>query len=103
MSDALPARRAEQITATVLFADVTGFSQLSAKAGTERAYLAVTELPRLLDGVARKHGGSVDKYLGDKLMAVFGTRCLSSAARGAARSSGLRRSRVRVSRRSEAA
>ena len=27
---------------------------------------------KLLDGVARKHGGSVDKYLGDSIMAVFG-------------------------------
>ena len=72
MSSELPIRRAEQITATVLFADVVGFSRLSAKEGTEKAYLAVTQLLRLLDAVARKHGGSVDKYQGDKLMAVFG-------------------------------
>jgi len=72
MSSGLPARRAEQITATVLFADVLGFSRLSAKEGPEKAYLAVTQLLRLLDAIARKHGGSVDKYQGDKLMAVFG-------------------------------
>ncbi|MBW2373320.1 MAG: adenylate/guanylate cyclase domain-containing protein, partial [Deltaproteobacteria bacterium] len=72
MSVELPARRAEQITATAVFADVVGFSPLSAQAGAEGAYLAVTHLLRLLDGIARKHGGSVDKYLGDKLMAVFG-------------------------------
>jgi class 3 adenylate cyclase/tetratricopeptide (TPR) repeat protein len=72
MSVELPARRAEQITATAVFADVVGFSRLSAQGGAEGAYLAVTHLLRLLDGIARKHGGSVDKYLGDKLMAVFG-------------------------------
>jgi class 3 adenylate cyclase len=55
-----------------LFADVLGFSRLSAKEGPEKAYLAVTQLLRLLDAIARKHGGSVDKYQGDKLMAVFG-------------------------------
>ena len=72
MTRELPARRAEQITATVLFADVIGFSRFSELAGAERAYLAVTQLLRLLDAIARKHGGSVDKYQGDKLMAVFG-------------------------------
>ena len=72
MSSDLPIRRAEQITATVLFADVVGFSRLSAKEGPEKSYLAVTQLLRLLDAIARKHGGSVDKYQGDKLMAVFG-------------------------------
>jgi class 3 adenylate cyclase len=72
MTGALPSRRAEQITATVLFADVLGFSRLSAQEGPEKAYLAVTQLLRLLDAIARKHGGSVDKYQGDKLMAVFG-------------------------------
>jgi class 3 adenylate cyclase/predicted ATPase len=64
--------QAEQITATVLFADLVGFDRLSAASGTEKAYLAVTHLLRLLDGIARQHGGSVDKYLGDKLMALFG-------------------------------
>ena len=72
MSRELPARRAQQITATVLFADVVGFSRLSAQDGPERAYLAVTQLLRLLDSIARRQGGSVDKYQGDKLMAVFG-------------------------------
>ena len=52
MSRDLPARRAEQITATVLFADVIGFSRLSAKEGAEKAYLAVTQLLRLLDAIA---------------------------------------------------
>lgn len=72
MSPALQEWRAEQVTATVLFADLVGFDRLETRSGTESAYLAVTHVMRLLDGVARKHGGSVDKYLGDKLMAVFG-------------------------------
>lgn len=85
MSEVPRAQRATQIRATVLFADVIGFSRLSALAGTEAAYLAVTHLLRLLDGIARKHGGSVDKYLGDKLMAVFGYPVpLERAARAAA-------------------
>lgn len=69
---ALPTRHAEQVAGAVLFADVIGFGQLSRDLGTETAYLMVTRCLRLLDGIARKHGGSVDKYLGDKLIAVFG-------------------------------
>ncbi len=72
MSTALPARQAELVRGAVLFADVIGFGQLSRDLGTETAYLVVTRCLRLLDGIARKHGGSVDKYLGDKLIAVFG-------------------------------
>ena len=64
--------KAQQITATIVFADLVGFDRLSAVSGTERAYLAVTHVLRQLDTVARQYGGSVDKYLGDKLMAIFG-------------------------------
>jgi class 3 adenylate cyclase/predicted ATPase len=58
--------------ATVLFADVVGFTELSERDGPERAYFALTGALRILDQVARRHGASVDKYLGDSLMAVFG-------------------------------
>lgn len=63
---------ARSITATVLFADLVGFDRLTAASGSEVAYLAVTHLLGQLDSIARRHGGSVDKYLGDKLMALFG-------------------------------
>ena len=55
-----------------MFADITGFSALADQVGPERAYFAVTGALRLADGVARRHGGSVDKYLGDCLLIVFG-------------------------------
>jgi class 3 adenylate cyclase/tetratricopeptide (TPR) repeat protein len=64
--------RARRKRATVLFADIVGFTQLAERSSTERAYLAVTECLKRLDGVVRRRGGSVDKYLGDCLMAVFG-------------------------------
>jgi class 3 adenylate cyclase len=70
----VPARapRAKQIAATAVFADLVGFTALSAEFGTERAYGVVTPCLRILDEVVRKHGGSVDKYSGDKLLGVFG-------------------------------
>jgi class 3 adenylate cyclase/tetratricopeptide (TPR) repeat protein len=55
-----------------MFADITGFTTLSERSGVEQAYSVVTECLKLLDGVVRRHGGAVDKYLGDCLMAVFG-------------------------------
>jgi len=72
MTDTLAPPAAQEITATIVFADLVGFDRLSAASGTEKAYLAVTHLLRQLDTVARQYGGSVDKYLGDKLMAIFG-------------------------------
>jgi class 3 adenylate cyclase len=69
---ATPAPRASLTRATVLFADLVGFGALSERMGPEPAYLVVTRAVRLLDSVVRRYGGSVDKYLGDCLMAVFG-------------------------------
>src|SRR4029453_11131092 len=66
------APRAKQVAATALFADLVGFAALSDEFGTERAYGVVTPCLRILDEVVRKHGGSVDKYSGDKLLGVFG-------------------------------
>jgi len=65
-------QEARRTRATVLFADLVGFTMLSERLGPERAYLIATGCLRQLDAIARKHGGVVDKYLGDCLMAVFG-------------------------------
>ena len=54
-------RKTERKRATVLFADIVGFTTLSETMGPEEAYLVVTGCLKLLDGVARKRGGSVDK------------------------------------------
>ncbi len=67
-----PRRKTQRTRASVLFADLKGFTELSDAMGPEEAYLVVTGCLRLLDEVARRRGGSVDKYLGDALMAVFG-------------------------------
>jgi class 3 adenylate cyclase/predicted ATPase len=58
--------------ATVLFADVLGYNALADAVGEDDAYTIVTRLVRLLEGAARRHGGAIDKYLGDALMAVYG-------------------------------
>jgi len=64
--------KAASTRATVLFADLVGFTELSEQVGPESAYLAVSGALRLVNGVARRHGASVDNYLGDAVLAVFG-------------------------------
>src|SRR5262249_59020593 len=62
----------ERRRATILFADITGFTSLTERMGAERAYPIVVGCLRLLDEIARRHGGTVEKYLGDCVMALFG-------------------------------
>lgn len=67
-----PEPSARVTRATVMFVDIVGFTELSEDIGSERAYFAVTGAVRMFDGIARRHGGAVDKYLGDCVMVVFG-------------------------------
>jgi class 3 adenylate cyclase len=66
--------------ATILFADLLGFEALAAQRGPDEAFAIVTRCLRRLDEIARRHGGAVDKYLGDCLMAVFGFPVASARA-----------------------
>ena len=76
--------RARRTRATVMFAELAGFTEMSEKLGVEAAYGAVTGCVRLLDGIAREYGGSVDKYQGDSLMVLFGYPVESESAPRAA-------------------
>ena len=51
MAEGVGSRRA-----TILFADLTGFSLISRERGREQAYSIVTGCLRLLEGAARRHG-----------------------------------------------
>jgi class 3 adenylate cyclase len=64
--------------------------------GAERAYPIVVGCLRMLDEIARKHGGSVEKYLGDCVMALFGvTEAMEDAPRAAVNAAIEMRRRVR--------
>jgi len=77
-------RETEQRRATVMFADITGFTSLVEQAGDARAYLIIRECMTLLDGIARRYGASVDHHQGDAIMAVFGVpRAVEDAPRAA--------------------
>lgn len=57
---------------TVLFADVVAFTAFAEKAPPERVVAFLNELFTVLTEVVFRHGGMVDKFIGDCVMAVWG-------------------------------
>jgi class 3 adenylate cyclase/tetratricopeptide (TPR) repeat protein len=67
-----PSAFEERKLATVLFADVVGFTSLAERTDPELVARMVDGAFRRLGDVVTQHGGTVDKYMGDSVMAVFG-------------------------------
>lgn len=57
---------------TVLFADVVAFTPLSDRLPPEQVVSLLNELFTLLTEAVFRHGGTVDKLIGDSLMALWG-------------------------------
>lgn len=57
---------------SVLFADVVAFTPLAEELPPEKVVALLNELFTLLTNVVFRHGGTVDKFLGDSVMALFG-------------------------------
>ncbi|HET9338478.1 MAG TPA: adenylate/guanylate cyclase domain-containing protein [Casimicrobiaceae bacterium] len=56
----------------VLFADLAGFTKLTSEADAEVVHGLLGRFFELVDGAIARHGGSVDKHIGDATMGVFG-------------------------------
>jgi adenylate cyclase len=65
-------RPAEFKQVTVLFADVVHSMDIAAAVGAERLREMMTELVTRASAVVQRFGGTVDKFTGDGIMAVFG-------------------------------
>jgi len=70
--DADRSRDSERRHATVLFADLSGFTALSEQRDPEDVATVVSACLDALASAVDDHGGHVDKYIGDCVMAVFG-------------------------------
>jgi class 3 adenylate cyclase len=66
------ATSAEYKQVTVLFADVVRSMDIAATVGSERLREIMADLADRCAAVVQRYGGTVDKFTGDGIMAVFG-------------------------------
>jgi class 3 adenylate cyclase/tetratricopeptide (TPR) repeat protein len=70
---AAPARSRElRKTVTVLFCDVTGSTALGESVDPEVLRALLARYYERMRGIVERHGGTVEKFVGDAVMAVFG-------------------------------
>ncbi|SLN71292.1 adenylate/guanylate cyclase domain-containing protein [Oceanibacterium hippocampi] len=62
----------ERRQVTVLFADIAGYTRLSSELGAEKTHALLNRYFEVVDGIVADYGGSIDKHMGDNVMAVFG-------------------------------
>jgi class 3 adenylate cyclase/tetratricopeptide (TPR) repeat protein len=63
-------------TVTVLFCDVTGSTALGERQDPEQVRRVLSRYYEVSRDVLQRHGGTVEKFMGDAVMAVFGTPVL---------------------------
>ena len=56
----------------VLFADLVGYTRLTEQLGAEEMHALLDRFFSRVDAVVERHGGRVDKHIGDCVMGVFG-------------------------------
>ena len=70
------AAREERKTVTVVFCDVSGSTQLGEKLDPESLRRVMARYFEAMKAVIERHGGTVEKFIGDAVMAVFGVPVL---------------------------
>jgi class 3 adenylate cyclase/tetratricopeptide (TPR) repeat protein len=66
------AKESERRTATVLFADISGFTAMSEKIDPEELTAIVNDCFSRMGRVIELKGGTIDKFMGDCIMVLFG-------------------------------
>lgn len=58
---------------TVMFADLEGFTAISERVEPEQVLALINRYHDIIVGVIQQHSGTIDKFLGDGVMALFNT------------------------------
>ena len=56
---------------TILFTDIAGFTNITEKADPEQVMIRTSRYLAVLSAVITEHGGTVDKFVGDAIMAIW--------------------------------
>ena len=67
----------ESLQATVLFCDLSGFTRFCENSPPERVGQTLNRYLGTMTEIVFEHGGTVDKYIGDAIMCVFGAPFMS--------------------------
>ena len=71
LAEAAPAREMRKVV-TVLFCDVTGSTALGERIDPESLRRVMARYFETAKAIVERHGGTVEKFIGDAVMAVFG-------------------------------
>ncbi|MCC6215407.1 MAG: response regulator [Polyangiaceae bacterium] len=66
--------RAREVDATLLFSDISGFTAMSTRMSPAEVVAVLNASFDALCIVIKQHGGDIDKFIGDAIMAVFEAR-----------------------------
>jgi class 3 adenylate cyclase len=64
--------RPQQLTATVMFSDIRGFTTISERLAPQVLFDWLNEYMETMTKIVAEHRGMVNKYIGDSIMVVFG-------------------------------
>jgi class 3 adenylate cyclase/tetratricopeptide (TPR) repeat protein len=72
MPDSAPVAHEQRKTVTVLFCDVVGSTSLGESTDPEALRALLARYFERMKSIVERHGGTVEKFIGDAVMAVFG-------------------------------